>query len=147
MGVDWYSMTCVGLKVPRDKIIGQKEETVNLCGCNPQTNPDDYPKGKYCPVCGRLIRRQVKIDKPLFDVPEDYYNEETKIKGWEVSYDTDARNFYICIFTTGHVEYEKISPIPDVSEGTLAKFNADMREIGLWDADQFGLWTVTYCSY
>jgi len=147
MGADWYSMTCIGLKVPREKIIIEEEELKNFCSCVPQTNPDDYPNGKYCPTCGKFIKRRVKIDKLLFDVPEDYYNEETKIKGWEVSHDTDARNFYICIFTTGHVRYEKMSPIPDVSEGTLAKFNADMRSIGLWDADQFGLWTVTYCSY
>lgn len=147
MGMDYYSATCIGLKVPRNKIIAEKTEYRNLCGCNPQMNPKDYPGAKYCPICGRLVKRQVKVNEFLFNIPEDYYNEEIRIKGWEVSYDTDACNFYICIFTSGHVEYEKMSPIPLIAEETLAKFNADMREIGLWDAAQFGLWTITYCSY
>jgi hypothetical protein len=147
MGADYYSATCIGLKVPKKRIVAEVEEYRNLCGCNPQTKPEDYLGAKYCPVCGRMLRRAVKIHKPLFGMPNDYYNNEARIKGWEVTYDTDAHNFYICIFTTGHVEHEKMSPIPLIAEETLAKFNADMREIGLWDADQFGLWTVTYCDY
>ena len=147
MSTDWYSMTCIGLKVPKEKIIGEIEEIRNLCGCKPQTNPDDHPGGKYCPDCGRLIRRPVKVEKPLFDIPEDYWNEETRIEGWLVKHDSDAYNFYICIYTSGLVEHNKRSDIPDTPKEVLAKFKADMISIGLWDEEQFGLWTVTYCSY
>lgn len=146
MGVDWYSMTCIGLKVPKEKVIVEVEECRNLCSCVPQT-PDNYPETKYCPKCGQLVRRLVKSDKLLFDIPEDYYNEESRIKGWEVKHDTDAYNFYICIFTSGLVERYKISSIPVITTETIAKFKADMESVGLWDEEQFGLWTVTYCSY
>ena len=148
MGADYYSMTCIGLKVPRNKIIKEEEKIVNLCGCNPQTRPGNYLNAKYCPVCGRLIRRVVKEDKLLFDVPEEYYNDgKSKILGWTLMYDTDVSNFYICIFASGIIGGARKSDIPDVSEEIIAKFTADMQSIGLWDEEQFGLWTVTYCSY
>lgn len=149
MGADYYSMTCIGLKVPKEKIIVEVEEYRNLCYCNPQADPDDYPDAKYCPHCGRPIRRPTKTDKALYgSFANGYSNDgETEIMGWPVMYDTDAYNFYICIFTSGLVDRNKMLPMPDVSEEILAEFNADMRSVGLWDKDQFGLWTITYCSY
>lgn len=146
MGADWYSMTCIGLKVPKEKVITEIEEYENSCSCLPQT-PDTYPEAKYCRKCGRSIRRPIKVERPLFDIPEDYYNDKAEIKGWKVEHDTDACNFYICIFTSGHVEYSKLSSIPIITVGTLAKFKSDMESTGLWDEEQFGLWTITYCSY
>lgn len=149
MGADWHSMTCIGLKVPKEKIIAEVEEYRNLCHCNPQINPNIYPDAKFCPRCGRHIRKPTKIEKTLYGSFADGYSNdgEAKIVGWPVMHDTDACNFYVCIFTSGLVDRDKMSPMPDISEKTLARFNADMREVGLWDKDQFGLWTIVYCSY
>jgi hypothetical protein len=148
MGADWYSMTCIGLKVPKGKVIEEVDEYRNLCGCVPQVDPDVYPEAKFCPNCGRLIRRSVTIDKPLYDAfAGDYYNDVVELSSWTVKHDTDAYNFYICIYTSGLVERYKRSDIPNISEEVLDKFKADMESLGLWDEEQFGLWTITYCSY
>ena len=147
MSTGCYSMTCIGLKVPRRKIIREREKLKNQCCCKPQVDPNIYPGAIYCPYCGWYIRKSVTVSEPLFDMPEDYYNEETRIKGWKVEHDTDARNFYICILTTGYVEHEEKSPIPDISDEYMTRFISDMESAGLWDEDKFGLWTVTYCSH
>lgn len=146
MSLDYYSMTCIGLKVPREKIIAEETEFKNHCSCTPQTTPNCYPDAKYCSDCGNPIKRPIKVNKPLFDgFTGDWYNEEVKLRGWVVAHDGGARNFFICIFNTGIVEEEKKSALPLIAEETLAKFNTDMRELGLWDKDQFGLWTITFC--
>ena len=146
MGVDYYAMTAIGLKVPRGRIIAEEEELRNQCYCKPKVNPDDYPDATFCPYCGRFIRKAIKVDKPLFDGFEDYYNEDQKICGYLVERDTDARNFFICLYTSGHTE-GKCTKIPDLSEEIITKFKADMESVGLWDKEQFGLWTILYCSY
>ena len=133
---------------PRGKIIEQKNELVNLCSCVPQIDSNDYPEATYCPDCGRPIGRLVKVDKPLFGISKYYQNDKkSKICGWPVMCGTDASNFYICIFTSGFVGDDKKSDIPTISGGIIAKFIANMKSVGLWDEEQFGLWTVTYCSY
>lgn len=149
MGADYYSMTVIGLKVPKEKIIAEEEELRNQCKCTPRIDPDDHPEAKFCIYCGNLIRRAVKVDKPLFDGFKDYWdwNKDQKICGWAVEHNTDAHSFYICIYTSGRIEHEEMSELPNTSEETISKFKADMESVGLWDREQFGLWTITYCSY
>jgi hypothetical protein len=147
MGADWYSMTCIGLKVPKEKIIREEDGYKNNCRCMPKIDPDDYPGARFCPHCGNHIKRAIKIEKPLFDIPEDYWNDKGEIKGWEIKHDTDACNFYICVFTSGDVIHDKRSDIPELSKETLNKFKTDMKSIGLWDEKEFGLWTITRCDY
>lgn len=147
MGTDYYPMTLIGLKVPKEKIIVEGEELRNNCKCEPKTDPSDYPEAKFCSKCGNKTRRAVKVDKPLFDGFRDYYNEDQKICGYSVEHDTDARNFFICLYTTGHVDWVNMSEIPNISEEAISKFEVDMESVGLWDKEQFGLWTILYCSY
>lgn len=147
MGADYYAMTIIGLKVPSKRIIVEEEELRNQCKCTPQVDPDDHPGAKFCIYCGKEIRRAVKVDKPLFDGFKDYWNRDQRICGWPVNHDTDARNFYIGIYTSSLVEHEKMSKMPNISEEVISKFKADMESVGLWDKEQFGLWTITYCSY
>lgn len=147
MGADYYSMTVIGLKVPKDNIMNEIELLINRCSCNPQT-PNSNTSIKYCQHCGNLLNKSIKVEKPLFDeFNEDYLNEENTICSWPITYDTDAHNFYVCIYNSGHVEREKRSNIPCLSERIISKFKTDMKSVNLWDEEQFGLWTITYCSY
>ena len=88
---NWCAMTCIGLRVPREKIM---------------------------------------------------WDSKIRAGGWPVAHDASTDNFYICIFTSGPVSGNIKSTLPLISRSTLTKFKKSMKSIGLWDAAQFGLWTI-----
>lgn len=150
MGFDCTAITAIGVRVPNHKIIEKKEKLINLCVCKPKTYSENNEM--YCSGCGRYLKHKGVIHKPLFNWPEDNgsFNGTTKITrkicGWEVLYSSNERYFFICIFNSGHVDYEKMTEIPHISEKVIEEFKNDMKSVGLWDEEQFGLWTMTFWS-
>jgi len=130
MGADYYPITVIGIRVPRSKIMDEKEVFNNHCICVPQTDPTKYPNAKFCPFCGRSLKRAfVKFTPKLSGVKE--YDNESKLLGRPVSNDTDAENFFVGVYSSGMVDYQKREDIPDLSKKILAKFRKDMKSIGL----------------
>lgn len=147
MTTQYYPITVIGIKVPKDKIIITKEVIKNECVCNPQVNPTRYLGTKYrtkfCSQCGRLLRRIHVESFPKFDSIKD----KGKVLEWPVANDTGAENFFIGVYSSGMVNYRHRGDIPDLSEKTVEKFKKDMKSLDLWDEKEFGIWTILCVSY
>lgn len=150
MGRDYQSKVIFGLKLHKSKVIDTLDIFVNNCTCNPKINPDLYPTTfKRCPYCGNSIHRKTTREVPKFEgFDEIFGNESLNIEGWSVAFDTDAHNFYVGFYVQngpyGHSGDEKFE-FPDMSK--IEQFKVDMKRIGFWDEENFGVWLVLYLSY
>ena len=144
MGANWYAATVVGVRVPKNKVMREEIYFLNNCKCKPKVDPETYPEAEFCSACGRMIRRECIRDVAMFD-GFDPWDRRPSIDGWPVYTGNDATLFYIGIFVAEVVECEKKSPLPDLSK--LCQFIEDMKKIGLWDEEEFGLWTILNYSY
>lgn len=148
MGADWYAATVIGIRVPKDKVVREETYFRNNCICKPrQRGPEVYPEASFCPTCGKLIRRKCVRDVVLFDGLTPWKNGSS-ICGWPVYTGTDGMFFYIGVFVVEVAgEYDKKSPLPNISKDTVIKFRRAMEKAGLWDQEEFGMWTILTCSY
>ncbi|KKM18477.1 hypothetical protein LCGC14_1665360 [marine sediment metagenome] len=145
MGVDYYAYAIIGLRIPRDKIIGTVTKHKNLCKCDPQT--EQMGEEKFCDKCGKLLDHTYKGDDPKFGVGM-WEIQEKGLKGWPVVSDGDYGNyFYIGIRKAYYADYK---PVGIRDTGLLVKlenkFKMDMEKLGLWDPDAYGLWSVLQVS-
>lgn len=149
MGRDYQVKIIFGLKLHKNKVIDTLDIFTNNCKCNPKTNPDLWSNAVYCPYCGQSIRRKGKKSIPKFEGFDDVFdNEGLNIEGWPVAFDTDAHNFYVGFYVQngpyGHSGDEKFE-FPDMSK--MEQFKIDMKRIGFWNEEMFGVWLVLYLSY
>ena len=148
MSASWHAATVIGIKVPKDKVIREETYFCNKCICKPQIDPEIYPEAKFCPACGGYIKRKCIRNVVLFDGLIPWRKEGSSICGWSVYAGTDGRFFYIGIFIAeSEGDYDKKSPLPNISKDEMIKFRRDMEKAGLWDQKAFGMWTILYCSY
>jgi hypothetical protein len=146
MGVDYYAITVIGIRVARSEIFRTVKKIENCCKCDKKIDPPPNSDIKYCPICGRPIKLEVEEEFCILPgLAEQGYIEE--VRGWPVKCDTDCENFFIGPYAMGPIDGWKKGPLPDLSEETLDRFRQDMRELGLWRQDRFGLWTILQCSY
>lgn len=147
MGADWYAATVIGIRVPRDKVVREETYFHNNCICKPQVDPKTYPEAKFCPACGREIKRKCSRSIVLFEGFK-IWERDSSICGWPVYTGTDGIFFYIGIFIAEVVgECDKKSPLPNIPKDKMTKFKRDMEESGLWDQEAFGMWTILNYSY
>ncbi len=144
MGTNYYAYAIIGLKVPRDKIIGTKIVHKNKCTCEPQTDPTAGQK--FCGKCGENLDRSYRVNDARFVAEECEIGEE-RIRGWPIVSEGEYGAFYIGIVKAYH-KNEKPIPIQDYRTLTVVgnKFKSDMEELGLWDPDAYGLWSVLQIS-
>lgn len=150
MGIDYQPKVIFGLKIPRDKVIDKSKTLSNDCICNPKIDHLINPSAKFCSQCGRCINRPTIKRISKFEGFDDVENDEKtlNIEGWPVTFDTDACNFYIGFYVQngpyGHSGDEKYD-FPDMTK--MEQFKSDMKKIGLWNEEMFGVWIVLYLSY
>lgn len=146
MGADYYATTVIGIRVGRSEIFKKRKTVINCCRCKQKTDPRTAPNTSFCPFCGKPLQLEVEKEFCIIsDVDDERYIEN--VRGWPVRYDTDQENIFIGVYVNGPIDGWKIGPLPDLSEDLLDKFTQDMRELGLWRQDRFGLWTILVCSY
>ena len=143
MGVDYYAYTIIGLRVPIDKIIGTVIKHKNKCECEPQTEP--MAGQKFCGKCGCVLDYPYKADDPRFGV-DIWEIEEKGIGGWPVVSDGDYGTYFYIGLLKASGEDKGPTKIPYHIEGMKNKFQKDMEELGLWDEDSYGIWTVLQIS-
>ncbi|MCK4454635.1 hypothetical protein KAU51_04835 [Candidatus Parcubacteria bacterium] len=149
MGRDYQPKVIFGLKIPRGKVIDESKVLSNDCVCDPKMDHLINPGTKFCSQCGRCINRLIKKYTPKFEGFDDVENDEENlnIEGWPVAFDTDAYNFYVGFYVQngpyGHSGDKKYD-FPDMSK--MEQFKSDMKRIGLWDEEMFGVWLVLYLS-
>ena len=147
---DWEAATIIGLRVPRDKIMDSDPYLYNNCTCNPQVSPEKYPDAKFCPHCGQLLKRNAVYetvrDAPLFKNFDEGDESKNKIAGWLVYGGTGNKFFYIGPFLAinGRDIHATRTDFPSLAKlnMTVEQFKRDMKEAGLWDPSEFGIWTV-----
>ena len=145
MGITKRAVTVIGVRVPRDKISHIVDKVKNLCTCSPQTADVGF-----CPKCGMNLTKEYSSRVLNDDVPieeEDYvavtmhgypiascWREDKHIyigafiSSTEPAYSAEGADPVRCPFSAAHID--------------VAKFETDMKEYGLWDEKEFGIWTI-----
>lgn len=149
MGFDCYAMTVIGLRITENDLMTKH------INCNCKDNND--PEFNYCPTCGKK-----NIDSDFIDKFE-----------WKASYDYPLYG----TITINNIAYSIIQPIKEEHEKWLyinlyyeskhyeseetmkcsctleqlvslkESMKSDLTEIGLWDDEKFGIYTLINTSY
>lgn len=151
MSCSSYGQVIVGVKVSKESLESALEKirqskSVKVKGCNHKYSD----KVKFCPECGSP--KETTKEAPVIEV--DSWIEEL---GLEFECSTDRIDYFFTtdrkwIGSTGDINcgatYESI-PFP--TSGDLREIVdtliAKLSPYGLWDANDFRIWVVGYCSY
>jgi len=139
MSTTYHAIAIVGCKVDKSKLF--TTDLVRSC-----EHPIPVGGVKFCPECGKRTYKKTK--KPI----QDYDTDKETVCGKRVFghyYDT---NFVIiaeqCVAVDNYDgPLAKMLPITVTDTTTWEnKLRAVLEPLGLWDDEQFGIWTMLYCS-
>ncbi|MFH1209362.1 MAG: hypothetical protein V1663_01060 [archaeon] len=143
MGADWSAFALIGLRVPGKAILKKKEEYENRCICDPQYKSEDLDI-KFCPRCGQIIKFKIIDDIYSF---EDK-NGDFKIGEYKGVWATDRESLFFSIrIVEADMEYHNLLKSYEITSDEFEKFKDTMKEAGIWNKEEFGLWSILYCSY
>ena len=143
MGVDYYAYSLLGIKVAHAKLF--KEDTVR--GCSHDINIQDGTK--FCPECGMEIWETISV--PLDEAARENGEYDNECFGFDLITDYSGDIAYIgnitgntdayspAIITRFYSDKLYVDQIEDRLKSSLDPF-------GLWDANEFGLWTIMQVS-
>lgn len=166
MGIDYYNRSIFGVRIPWDKLFRREKYDIpkqsdKLPSKHATCPPfDTNPQMNVCPYCGCYLREKGSraiamipevIKEPIaFDIP--------KFKEWDISSVEGSygenKGFYFIGF---YLVDENVERAPshkgvkteidtDEIETKKKRLKKDLGECGLWDEDNFGLWSFTYVS-
>ena len=139
--------TVVGVMFPKERLFGEKIE---------KTFDHNYPETmKFCPETGKKLWR---VDKhaPLFpglECGDDRFAGLKLVYGPAVhervgdNWESDHKTFYVgkTFQTNGYQDDKRVSFINEkVLTEAKAEVKAKLEPLGLWNEDNFGVWTVLY---
>lgn len=136
MGADYTAKAIIGLKIDPARL--HVDHTV-------KAYPHDHPSTmNFDPQNGNPLWKIVKIPIDGFDEGKE------KLFGYELVFGTDDDSAFVCLFMVDDTysnggNDEAMLKIPENLSLHKAKMKADLG--GLWDEEEFGLWTVLSCSY
>lgn len=139
MGVDYYAQSIIGVKIanPRVKTIYR--------GCKHTAG-----KGKFCAECGQPTFVESTELHPVIEKLENGSEKMTKLG---LIWGTDQEEAYVGFFKCetdssrcgGARDSGKVA-LPDINIQELKKaLQEELKE--LYNENNFGLWTILYCSY
>ena len=143
MGADYSAHAVVGVRLRPSQFVTKTEK--RSPGCS-----HSFDSG-FCPECGakkEIIRK----------VTTDALEGEPTFEGMLVTYGTESEFVYIGHCSThesGTAEEPYSNGGPDDAFAKLTGENVEqirddlksrLEPLGLWDARDFGLWTVLHCS-
>ena len=157
MGTTKAAVTLIGLRVPVDQIVREEIIKVNKCKCTPKSDT-----GFFCQKCGMNTARSES--KYVLKDPEYFYEDEGKMGLFTKDHPTITvvgdwrygdKHLYIACFvshTAPTYPAEGADPVckhfspSDEYFNNLQKdiitFTYEMKLHGLWNKDEFGLWTI-----
>lgn len=139
MGADWSAISVIGCRVSTDKLY--VTTTKKTC---------EHPFNKsfaFCPVCGKPATTASEEPQSFFDEGKE------KIQDFDVLFidnGDDPPTYAVIgalIATNGDYEEPLLTPLPNDVGETKERLRQALEPLGLWDTDQFGLWTILGCSY
>jgi len=146
MGITKCAATIIGIRVPGNKISHNEATSKNLCRCSPQASTNFA----FCDDCGMDTKRAYNNTVPndgVLLVEEDDGN--LWIHGYPaVGEWREDKYIYIGCFvsmTQRAYSAEGSDPVKRSYEPwalNAKKFEDDMKEHGLWNEGEFGIWTV-----
>ena len=147
--MNYSAHTVLGLKIPKDKLYEEVGVVTNMCKCIPQSDFDPI-KEKFCSSCGgefaRIVNTREWFNSELEKVFDD--PDIDNIMGWPVLREWVCSEWLfigVIITSCGVHDDQKMAPVLPVYYPGLdqyGKFVEDMKKIGVWDEELFGLWTV-----
>lgn len=142
MSASFMSTVIVGSEI--DKKYLYKEKTVRSCSCTPTENV------KFCPHCASPYFETKKIAVEGYDAED---GDDGTIDGLKIVHTTDQnRSFLAGVSGKGFWigndgdEAEKID-IPNIDEVKKRVKVALLKIDHPWKEEDFGIWSVGYCSY
>lgn len=146
MSTNYHAYAIIGLRVPKDKIIGTVTKHRNRCKCEPQTDP--MSEQKFCGKCGEILDLAYRADDLKFGM-NGWDLCKKGIKGWLVASDGDYEGYFYIGIRKAVDRDEKPVGVRDTRtmDQQENKFKSDMIELGLWDPDEYGLWAVLQASW
>jgi hypothetical protein len=140
MGIDYSACSIIGVMIPNPYVKVQER------GCHHAEK-----KAKFCPECGKPMYEEQKRQHPIIEVLDDYRSEKTtKLK---LIWSTDQGEAYVGFFKgesdgsrSGGARAGLKVDLPDINIQELkSALRKELKE--LYNENNFGLWTVLYCSY
>lgn len=131
MGVDYTAYTIIGSRVSRAALYRLEQRQV----CE-HVIPEQFA---YCPECGQ--QRLVTVKTPLYD------ERSETINGLQVILIAETEDAYIAQWYRKTDMYDEPARafVPN-QEHAMKSVQVALEPLGLWDEQQFGLWTVLEAS-
>lgn len=138
MGVDYYATSLVGVKIKNHNVNKQ------IRGCShPEQN------SRFCSECGSPMWRSSSELNPKIEELRETYNHSS---GLSVAYSTDQEYYFVGVYLTSSDNSRRreqfgkteLPPIINTQE-IKVKLMAYLGD--MYDENEFGLWTILYCSY
>lgn len=162
MGADYYANAIIGIKLPEKDDIPPAKIYVRKRAFSHSF--EDNGNMEFHPKTGKKLwleeKEEVEADYPslIIDVGDDYLGSKPepgqKIisipDGLSTAYGTDQRSWFIgFVVETGSSnggDEEVFDHLPDIDalKNRLKNF---LEPLGYWNEEEFGLYSVLYCSY
>jgi len=141
MSTTYTAYTVVGIRIAEEDL-EIKKELIKTRGCSHDI-PD--PDTKFCSECGKPIWIEKQKSHELIEPGDELFGV------FNIAWDTDYDHAFIG-------ELRKVGPYDDDSNKKFNGFPSNFEDLkkelkkaldkhGLWNEDNFGVWTVLYCSY
>jgi len=172
MGIDYYSMLVLGVKIEVEKIFKCETITTSACICIPPANPD-----LYCQKCGRKGYNYTKkwtntiLEDKEVDSPYDYNDDSSLIQIFGPMTKDSTKTHYKHIdinktqgesvfigktlgdgFTnTGYLRVDdrflNLGELNKLAEPTKQELKQLLQPHKLWNEKDFGLYSYLFISY
>lgn len=162
MGVDYYANAIIGIKLPDTDDIPPAKIYVRKKAFDHDFEDDG--EMEFHPRTGQKLwleeKEEVEADYPslIIDIEDEYLGSNPKPGqkiislpyGLSTAYDTDQRSRFIgFVVETGSSngsDEEVFNHLPDIDalKNRLKNF---LEPLGYWNEEDFGLYSVLYCSY
>lgn len=157
MGLDVWSDTIIGIPVDQDLFIEMKTVKAFEHDCEDE-------KVKFCSKTGKKLWKQIQVlKKGIFDEEDEneddedfdlyYFLEDATVGGYKVSRiysDSGEDSFYVSIDTASTDSHRSggasWSYLEIPTKEQVDAFKAVMEEKGLWDPENFCIWTIQSVS-
>ncbi len=140
MGMDVYGKAFIGLKVKKEDVL-----TAQIVKTFEHNYPENY---RMCPITGRALWRTDEVVKSGFS---HNHFDDIKCGNYEVrSLYNDTEDYIIVLMgieTGSHRCGDLLAfkaGLPNATE--INSFKEKLKDLGLWDENNFGLWVQTSIS-
>lgn len=138
MGVDYYANAAIGMKIDPARLRNNPTKVKAFEHNYSEEFDFDHKSGKKLWTMERA---------PIPEFDED----KVTLAGYPLVYTTDNRDCVVAVASSGTGSSRRgnddmgMGSLP--SQADIEAFTNKMKSLGIWNQQDFGLWSVLYCSY